>query len=268
MSIEIPDRWLGKPVEGALERALKNPNPATPIVTPSAPASILPANNMGLNRADYIILPSQTHGDYAYGDTLVSMQRSHLGENWSESWDSLKSDGAYMLNIRQFVDFLKLLRSGRAFDGDGNSIQLSRLNGLYEEITEVRDPWRSEWLDAKFSMQAVGKKWVGLVNKNAMHITYHTADPQGVLTEVTEPLDPYLASNKTPGINLDNWRMSATKHGLPAEDNPDGGLYYWQPVDGRGARFDADSGRAYLDCNEGPAYRVAELGVRPARAKI
>jgi len=263
MNIEIPDNWLGKPVEGALERALRNPNPTLPVSD-----SILPANNTGLNKEDYIILPSQTHGDYIYGDTLVSMKREYLGKNWDESWNLLKSDGAYMLNIRQFVDFLKLLRSGNAFDEHGNKVQPSRLMELYNDITEVRDPWRSEWLDAKFNIQVVGKKWAGLVNKDVMHITYHIVNSQGVLTEVNEPLEHYLANDKIPGINLDDWIMSVNKHGLPTEDNPDGELYYWKPVDCRVARFDASSGGTGLLCSGGPSFVYSLLGVRPARAKI
>lgn len=267
MSIEIPDRWLGKPVEGALERALKSPNPALPIATPASPASILPANNSGLNKADYIILRSQSYGSYTYGDTLVSMQRAHLGKNWNESWDSLKSDGSYMLTIRQFADFLELLSSGHAFDGNGIRVQPSRLNELYKDITEVRDPWRSEWLDARFVKKQVGKSF-GVIPKNELQIAYHVPNAQGVLTEVQEPLEPYLDSNKTPGIDLDHWKKSGTKHGLPLKGNRDGGLYYWQPVDGKVAWFGANSDWAYLDCSEDPADRYSDLGVRPARAKI
>lgn len=266
-NIRIPDDWLGKPVEGALERALKSPNPAPPITPLVAPASILPANNSGLNKADYIILPSQSGGNYYYGDTLVSMSREHLGKNWNESWDLLKSDGAYMLTIRQFADFLRLLSSGHAFDGNGNRVQPSRLNELYKDITEVRDPWRSEWLDARFVKKQVGKSF-GVIPKNELQIAYHVPNAQGVLTEVQEPLEPYLDSNKTPGIDLDHWKTTGTNQGLPLKGNRDGELYYWQPIDGRVAGFDADSGGAYLDCSRGPSVRDAGLGVRPARAKI
>ena len=275
MTIEIPDNWLGKKLDGSLERILQKP--ATQIVVPpSVPTIIIPANNLGINKADYINLPSAKHSNYEYGETLVAMERTHLNSDWHAARDGLAVDGAYMLTIRQFADFLNLLRSGQASDGNGNRIQPSRLTDLYNDITEVRNPWRSEWLDARFVEQQTGTRVkvpgtnIGIPGtaRKEMHITYHAVNSQGVFQEVTEILEPYLACNKTPGINLDNWLSGATKHGIPPPNTPDGDLWYWRPTDGKVARFVAGSGGADLSCGRDPSYRGSSLGVRAARAKI
>ena len=273
MSIEIPDNWLGKKLDGSLEKILQKPKSiASPI--PAVQTVITPAGNNGINRAEYIILSGRKHDSYEYGDTLVAIERTHHDNDWHGARDELKKEGAYMLTIRQFADFLTLLRSGHAFDGNGNTMSPSRLNDIYNDITEVRNPWRSEWLDAKFTEQQTvpRSKVVGVpvpfTGKTGMHIAYHTVDARGVLKEVNEPLDAYLDKNKTPGIDLDNWLQGATKHGIPSPNITGGKLYYWQPTDGRVARFVAGSDRAGLNCGRDPADRNPNLGVRAARLKI
>ena len=219
------------------------------------PTAITPATNIDCPD-NYIILPAKKHRDYEYPDMLVNMGKTHFGKDASDTRTLVYGSGYVELTIRQFVDFLNLLRSGQAFDGTGGRIQPSKLLEIFNDITEVKNPWRAEHLDARFSKSG-----------EQMNMLYHVIE-NGQAKEVMQPIDGYLTSNKNPGISLDDWLATATEHGLPRKQTSNGNLWYWAPTDGTVARFDANSGRAFLDCVRYPADSNPRLGVRLARAKI
>ncbi len=210
----------------------------------------------------YLILPGRViTKDYSYPDLLVSMEKSYHNNTWHEAHEELHKEDSFMLTIRQYVDFINLLKSGKAHNGKGNSVDKATLDKILDEILTVRSPWRSEWLDAKFS-----KKTSGILNRSEQwYIDYHKIN-NGNLEEVTEKLDECLMNDKTPGISLDSWLSNATTQGLPSKDIPNGDLYYWNPRDKTVAGLDADSDGASLDCYGGPGVSVAGRGVR--RTKI
>jgi hypothetical protein len=250
MAIEIPNSFRGKPVDGAIQIALKGSiqrNSSAPKPNGNPPS---PSNMVGAEK--YLILDGRKHGSYEYPDMLVSMDRYHLGKNWNDSHPLLAKDGNCMLTIRQFADFLNLLKSGNAYDGKGNKVGKTKLDEVLNDIVEVRNPWRAEWLDARFE---------------SGNIVYHVLKGNSVV-EVQEPLNDYLNNDKTPGISLDSWLKDANQHGLPKKSVKKGDLYYWSPVDGRVARFIAISDGAVLDCYGYPSGTSSSLGVRLARAKI
>ena len=251
MAIEIPNIFRGKPVDGAIEIALKKTavNPPAPDLkgTPPSPSNLSDAGK-------YLILEGRKHGSYEYPDLLVGMERDYLGKDWNDAHTALNQNNSYMLTIRQFVDFLSLLKSGSAYDGKGNKVDKRKLDSILDEIVTVRNPWRSEWLDAKF--------------KNGNIIYHNLVGNPSSLVEVREPLSAYLDKDKTPGINLDNWLKEANQHGLPKKTVDKGKMYYWAPADGAVAGFLADSVRALLYCGRDPTDTNASLGVRPVRKKI
>ncbi len=202
------------------------------------------------NPQDYVLLEGRTHGPYSYLDLFVSKERSHLNEDWNQAKESVKKENGYMLTIRQFADFLSLLKSGKAFDGRGRKIDSKELERLFLDITEVKSPWRSEWLDAKFGDG---------------EITYNLINEDGSLNELTESFYRGLTQDKTPGIDLESWLKTADYQGLPTSKTKDGELYYWSPVNGRVAGFGA--GSDWADLGWGPADRGAGLGVRLARSE-
>ena len=169
----------------------------------------------------------------------------------------LRKNDEYMLTPRQFVDFLALLKSGNASDENGNAVNPAQLEAILDEITEVKDPWRAEHLDAKFDSS-------GLIRKT-FRITYHKIKSDGTIEEVTEPLEDCLMSDKEPGIDLDDWLKNANNQGLPKPDAKKGDLWYWYPRNGAVARFRANSDRANLNCNRNPTNTNDALGVRPAK---
>ncbi|HLC53276.1 MAG TPA: hypothetical protein VJK03_01915 [Candidatus Nanoarchaeia archaeon] len=254
MSFRIPSHVFGKPVEGAIERLLKGTPPISSPM-PAIPQRVTPAQNRDVDKGKYIILEGRTHGIYSYPDMLVPMQRAYLGKNWNQAYDALRAEDAHMLTIRQFADFLKLIKSGNAFDGNGSHVARVALTNCLNDIIEVRDPWRAEWLDASFKI--VGRK---------MQISYNVLQ-NGVATRVTAPAKDYLNRDRTPGIDFNAWLDNATEQGLPSARIAKGDLYYWKPLDGAVAGFDANSGRADLVCNWDPQITNPELGVRAARVK-
>jgi hypothetical protein len=222
----------------------EKPTPATGVESPES----------------YLVLPSNTHGSYSYPDLLVSKDRRHKNSNWNQAHKALSKEDSFMLTIRQFVDLLALLKSSNPlYDGRGNPLHKDRVEELYADITEVRDPYRAEWLDAKFTETGrIRSKW---------ELTYHKIKPDGTSEEVIEQLQECLMDDKTPGIDLDYLLNNATDQGLPPKNNSEGSLYYWHPRKERVARFRADSDWAFLDCNWDPLYSNSELGVRAAKIK-
>ena len=214
--------------------------------------SVMQAPQNVENPESYILLPARAHGSYEYPNILVAKQGSLQGKNWHEAQEALKAEGKFMPTIRQYVDFLNILKSGVAYDGTGALMQKQELNSILDDILKVRSPWRTEWLDASFSKQG-----------EQLYITYHKFN-QGKLEQVTEPepLQACLMKDKTPGISLDNWLQSSPEQGLPSSDTKEGSLYYWHPRENHVARFGADSDGAGLDCVRGPRGSSSALGVR------
>jgi len=204
---------------------------------------------------DYILLDREHQkGNYSKLDLLFPFEKTHLDASWFEVRTPilLEREGGYMAPPRGFVDFLRLIKSGKAFDGNGRLIKPERLRALGNEITAVRSPYRSEWLDVQYrdgTMQ------------------YHSIKKDGTVELVTEPLEPHLSEDKTPGISLRSWIRTANNQGLPTKKTGNGRLHYFGPRNGAVAGFYAYSGWAGLSCGGDPAGSGASPGVRVVRAK-
>ncbi|MFH1710736.1 MAG: hypothetical protein ABH840_00320, partial [Nanoarchaeota archaeon] len=118
-------------------------------------------------------------------------------------------------------------------------------------VVEVRDPWRAQWLNAKFEKR-----------KNGLYMISENVLVNGKYETEEQKLDDFFVENKTPGISLDDWINSNAKHGLPHAKIAQGKLYYWAPVSGYVAGFDAGSGRAGLYCDWDADGSDPSLGVR------
>ncbi len=211
------------------------------------------------HKKNFLILEGKTHGSYSYPDLYVAKSLSHHSKNWYQCHEALQDEGNSMLTLRQFVDFLNLLKSGKAFDGKGKQVSSSELEAILKEITEQRDPWRAEWLDADFK-----------VIKNKLHLNYEHRHVQGKLQpQRSEPLQGCLMEDKTPGIDLEDYLKRATLQGLPPAEVKSGSLYYWKPMSDNNsvAWFGADAGWSNLLCRGDPQDSSSALGVRRRRAK-
>ncbi len=238
--------------------------------------------------ADYILLEGRSHDSYSvsysYSNILVAQHRlsispevaraarslslkvkntateqfdnsSYIGQiNWQEALKlNLRLKGR-TLNPRQGIDLLLDLQEGidrrkTLYDENGKPIHQEILRNIYDEIVEVRGPWRAEWLDANFK-----------VVSGVLHILYDHQLQSGILVpQRTESLKPYLDEQ---GVRVS--LKDFNRQGLPTKANDKGEINYWKPLlnNNSVAGLDADSGRAYLYCDWVPPVRNDWLGVR------
>lgn len=163
-------------------------------------------------------------------DLEVARKTTLQGKNWYESHEELAKQGSRMLTIPEFVEVLKYTRDNE--------------QEVYNDITQVRSPWRSEWIDAYFEERKDGMYVLTRNKANAEKLESHSDDKR---------------------ISLDSWIENPTKQGLPSEDIKDGNLSYWSPVNGAVAWFIANVDRAFYCDNRYPSYRNPNLGVRDVR---
>jgi len=162
----------------------------------------------------------------------VAKQLSFLGNDWNESHKALQSQGQRMLTLPEFGEVLKYTQK--------------ELPEVYNDITEVRNPWRAEWIDAFFEQRKDGM-YVLTGNKSK-----------------AEKLKPCLMEDSR--ISLDNYvQDSHTKQGMPSKKVQSGDLYFWAPRNGTVARFLASGDRAGLNCGGYPSGGDSNLGVRTVK---
>lgn len=178
----------------------------------------------------------------------VAKERTHLGKNWFDCHKELQKNNERMLILPEFIEFLKYLKIN--------------FPDTYEDITEVRSHWGSEWLDADFKV----------INKK-LHVNYNNVlDKNGkLIPKTSEILDSNtLMKDKTPGISLEDYfNKNHTIQGLPNKNISNGDLYYWFPRSDNNsvASFYALFGWTVLNCNMSPTNADSGLGVRAAKQR-
>lgn len=197
----------------------------------------------------YLFLPGRTIGNYDRPDLLVGFKRLSAVYGWEDTKKLANQENFIIYTLTDFVDLLKLLVNGEAFDGNGQEIAKSMLNKILDDIIGQRDPWRAEWIDAYFE-----------VERGEIFITYHRIK-EGKLVEIKEPVKGCLMHNGT--IKLDDWLSNTNDHGLPSYNVKlgDGNITYIRPYHNRVVKFSAYSGCVTLRCAE-----INELAsVRPVK---
>ena len=214
--IEIPKTFMGVPIEGAMERVLS-----------AQPQPPIPPNSSSRNIEGMIHIPQL--------NIYFAKERTNLNVNWNDTHSVLSSERKRIPTIEEFRQSLKYFKQSQDIE----------LQALYNEITEVKTPWRANHLDAYFEKRPDG---LYILTKNKTK---------------AEKLEGCLMTDKTPGIDINSW-VSGTKsnsQGLPKSDIEEGRLYYWHPRENRVAWFDAGSVRAGLGCGRDPVYSDSDLGV-------
>jgi hypothetical protein len=202
----------------------------------------------------YILIPENNFHSYQHPSIAIAKETQYPNLKWQQAKTTLESSGHFMPSIPLFLELLTLLRSGNVLDCNHNRLSNQEITQILNNITEVRDPWRAEHLNAAFPAE----------NK----ITYPIFS-SGTLTYTTEDIAPdTLREDKLPGISLDAYLRNPTPQGLPRNNVSDSKLYYYHPKTGRVAGFNAGSNGAVLVCGGGPQFSVAELAVRPAKILV
>jgi len=164
--------------------------------------SELQAKTQKSDKEEFIYVPSI--------NIYVAKKRTHFNKTWKYCWTKLQKENYKMLKINEFREFLKYLISAP---------NNQEYKNIFNEITEVRTPWRAEWLDANFKV-----KNKGLLKKDELYILTENKSKE-------EKLEDCLMEDKTPGINLEDWinGKNITSQGLPNKNIQSGNLYYWKP---------------------------------------
>ena len=213
----IPTTFMGTDTKEAYDRVINAKSPE-PVSTPTTNAGKIDG---------FIYVPT--------ANLHFSRERTHLNVNWNDTHGLLATKNLRMPTIEEFRITLKYCKESSDRE----------LKELYDEITQVRDPWRAEHLDAYFEKR-----------KDGLYIlTENKTKP--------EKLESCLMKDKTPGVSLDEWISGSkiTNQGLPNSKIAKGELYYWSPRDKFVARFYAYSDWADLYCNRDPSDALPELGV-------
>jgi len=220
--ITIPETFMGVPIKGAMERKLKELEGQKRQGRQETQTSVNAPDIQGM-----IYVPS--------AKLYFAKQRTHLNKNWKDTHKLLAQEKLRMPTIEEFRKTLNYLK---------NSQNQEHLE-LYNEITEVRGPWRASHLDAYFEERKDGFYILTANKKKA------------------EKLENCLMKDKIPGISLENWLegKNIISQGLPSPNIDDGDLGYWYPKNNQVAGFVAYSGEANLYCDWDPDYRDSNLGV-------
>lgn len=257
MRIKIPDTFMGKPIQGSMEKLLESQENRQE--SSQSPQRLELSQN--INRSDYIKIPNTS--------ILISKREIHKGKNWEETHYALAQDGLFMPSPAIFMDyFLKVKEAAEGKlslkDAEGNSLSRQESSELWDYISSTdRAKFNGKlcwtWLDARFVRNVkMGGLIFGSINNQLELITQHRV-VNGNLEGRTFPLESYantgyvtLQFNKqglaTRNVNLQSYGQGSN-------------IYFEEPAENYVARFEADSGEAGLDCEGSPSYTDSALGV-------
>jgi len=165
----------------------------------------------------------------------VAKEKSYFGKSWYGAHEALAAEDSRMLTIPEFVNFLNHVKENN--------------KRIYNDITQVRNPRRAEWLDAYFRKRKDGL-YVLTGNKTK-----------------AEKLEKCLIKDRTPGISLDSWLKNPTSQGLPKPNVAKGDLCYFHPINHRFTWFGADSDDIGLGCDWSSSGGNPDLGVRVVKQR-
>ena len=226
MKYKIPDNFMGIPIEGAMEKALSNPN---------SNKIIIPNNIQPQNKDNFIYVPSI--------NLYVAKEKILFNHDWYKTHEELEK-----LNLRMytpaeekaFLDYL--FKNEQTGTPDASKQDIEK---ILDEMLTQRDPWIAECLDAYFEEKDDG---MYILTKNKSQ---------------SEKLEPYVM--KDCYVTLSSFNNQGFPTGKSGVQKYKKGvnIYFCHPRNGAVARFVADSDRAYLYCSRDPTYSSASLGVRP-----
>jgi len=258
------------------------------------PDAIKRFEQVGLIPKDVIVLPGKNYPNYSYDALGVGMYRlgetekvkqvaqalrinytntaqeqtsgrKYLGEmNWNNALKMNLSLGGFALPTREFVDFYNLLKDGKTGKAEvrnleGDVVKKDKLAEVLDEISKVRNPYRSEWFDADFKfLDASGN--VDKTKQGKFYMLRKHILKNGILisSDKVELVDANYISGSD--CNVDSY--SFTEYGLATKQGND--FTYWYPRKDNNsvARFDAISVGAIFNCVRYPSNSYSSLGVR------
>ena len=226
-----------------------------------APIKIELKNKKDLKRLDeleieYILHPLE---GFMYVPPIklhVAEEETPLRKIWYETHEEFTKEDSRILTIPEFRIFLNYVEKENP--------------KLYEKITQTKDSWRVEWLDAYFKKRKDGFYVLTGNQENfergedGLYVIGNQAN--------AEKLENALMEERESGISLKSWLKNPTPQGLPKQDikGPDSDkdkLIYYPPKDGKVAGFEVSPDGIILDCELDPSSTDTGpvLGVRAVK---
>jgi len=148
-----------------------------------------------------IYLESKQYKNYSYPDLLVSPHYLKA-QNWQEAHIMADEFDSFVLTPRQFIDYLKLLKSGEAYNQSKKKINPKYLLNEFEKIINTD---KLIWLDAEFK----------LIN-GIKHIFYnHKPTSQGPIYDNSDILDTSDYLKGYWSLSVDDILSTKNSYGLP-----------------------------------------------------
>ena len=252
MRIKIPDQFMGKPIEGAMERVLA-----------MAPKNDdMPVEEGG----KYVVLPNEERNyiQVPQFGIVVAMRETHLGKNMFDTLEALAGERLKMPSQRQFMrHWLNVKESAEKkrklvyADGTPVSYDVSRDLWGYMSSTD-RSKFNGKncctWLNSLFKEE--NGKW--FVEEDLRVET--DAQSRKYLRGTRVSLDNCIGEKCYIDLNFNPQNLPTTKSS--AEKYAQGkNLYFWHPKNESVAGFFADSDWAGLVCDRDPTGADSSLGV-------
>ncbi len=208
---------------------------------------------------EYILLPGKTrvnhYGTYEYPDILVSTQKIYFEKNWYLCHEELQKQDSFMLTPRQFFDWRELLKSGKAYDGNGKKMNGARIENIMCDVFGKGKPTKNplgEWLDFEITDEII------------FYAQYpHTFIDGQLQARKKEHLEPCLT--KSGYIDV----ATMNRQGLPTAFSDTKDIFYNPPRevgDSVTLFSSSDLGPTFF-CNMGPSDSYKRIGVRKARIR-
>lgn len=250
MTFKIPAHFLGKPVEGSLERALQLGAP----ITSEAPASIarsLP-KIITKNSHQYVYIPQ-------HQGVVIALEETHKGKNMYDTLELLAGEELKVPSIERFMSHRANVKMAAEGNGtlvyaDGTPVQKDVAVDLWKYMSSGHkgDCWT--WLNARFKED--NQQWFIETDLEVIQ------DSQGkkFLQGTEGILLPCLREEAY--VDLDfNAQGLPIRKAAQQQYNSAQSIYYRNPINDSVARFFADSYWAYLSCSGDPRGSDAALGV-------
>ncbi len=221
---EMPKYLMGKKLEEWMKEDSKSPGQEQ-----EQRKIILPSS---IDLEKYIQIPKT--------NIIIAREETLKGKNWNQSHDELKLQSLFMPEIPMFLSHF--LNVKEAYEGktklylaSGKELNKAETEDLYKYLTTGHRNGCWTWLDAYFEKRN-NERYILTRNKS-----------------IANKLDaPIMNINCYVDLSFNSQGMPIQKSSNQSYEQGKN-INYWYPKENCVAGFDADSGRADLDC-----YRVAD----------
>jgi hypothetical protein len=255
MRIEIPNDWMGKPIEGSLERIMKAKTQTAAPIEPQK-RIVVPAN---INPREYLQVPPY--------NLIIAKSEIHKGKDMYQALEALAEENLFMPSPAEFMRHWMNVKNA-AVDktnvlvyADDTKVPDAETLDLWKYMSSSHRDGCWTWLNALFKVDN-NNNWS--IDQNLNVIT--GADGKKVLQGTSQPLDCPIREDCYVDLEFNTQGFPIRKSAEQKYKQGDN-IYFWHPRDNAVAGFVASSDGAGLNCNGVPSSRWPSLGVRQARAK-